>query len=160
MDITPEIANTWQPILKQASHSMPPSLPDIAAEQRGQVIELWRQQYQQATAEQRVGLAVFAYQLGVHEYALKMLAEEDYQKRLSGVRLLGYMRDESVWPQINELAHHEDTEISLTAFAAMTSINEGRAIEDCLDLIASRASWPIERVADILREALENEATN
>ena len=158
MHIDDKIRQEWHPILTLAGQTMPQSMPILDDNNRAQVIELWAQAYQQANPQERVGLAVFAYMLDTHEHALRLLADSDYQQRLKGVKILGYMRDESVWPQISELARNDDTEISLTAFAAMTSINEGRAVEECLDLIASRESWPIERIKGILEEALGEEA--
>ncbi|MDH5302434.1 MAG: HEAT repeat domain-containing protein, partial [Gammaproteobacteria bacterium] len=151
------IRQQWQPILTLAGQAMPQSMPLLDDGDRPQVIELWAQTYQHARPQERIGLAVFSYLLNTHEYALQLLADNDYQQRIKAVRILGYMRDESVWPKISELARGDDTEISLTAFAAMTSINEGRAIEECLDLIASRESWPIERLKGILEEALGEE---
>ncbi len=116
----------WQPIMCAAQNAMPKNLPTLDKSHARTFIEEWNRLYEQSDESEKIGLAVLAYRVQIHRYAAAMLIDRKSDIRLSGIRILGYMRDETSWPILIRLLQHQDEATSATAMKALHQINERR----------------------------------
>ena len=145
-----QFLSTWRPIMQQAMSKMPEKLPDLPRKHARLFIDEWNLQYENADQNEKIGLAVLAYRVDIHRYASAMLIDGNSNIRLSGIRLLGYMRDESAWKILAGLLNHADKTVALTALVALFQINERRAKDELSELIISRDDWSKEFVLKLL----------
>ena len=142
--------STWRPIMHQAMAKMPEILPELPRKNAKLFIDEWNLLYENANENDKIGLAVLAYRVDIHRYAAAMLIDGDSNIRLSGIRLLGYMRDETAWNILAGLLNHDDKTVALTSLVALFQINERRARDELSELIISRDDWSREFVLKLL----------
>ncbi|MDH5219075.1 MAG: HEAT repeat domain-containing protein [Gammaproteobacteria bacterium] len=145
-----QFLSTWRPIMHQAMTKMPEKLPELARKNAKLFIDEWNLLYENANENDKIGLAVLAYRVDIHRYAAAMLIDGDSNIRLSGIRLLGYMRDETAWKILAGLLNHTDKTVALTALVSLFQINERRARDELSELIVSRDDWSREFVLKLL----------
>ena len=145
-----QFLSTWRPIMQQAMSKMPEKLPELPRKHARLFIDEWNLLYENANENDKIGLAVLAYRVDIHRYAAAMLIDGDSSIRLSGIRLLGYMRDETAWKILAGLLNHTDKTVALTALVALFQINERRARDELSELIISRDDWSKEFVLKLL----------
>lgn len=150
-----EFLELWQPLFEQAKTSMPQHLPVLPKALRRMFIDQWNKTYESADDAGKTGLAVLAYRLDIHRFATGMLLHRRADVRLAGVKILGYMRDETAWPLLTALLTQRNPQVSLAAFAALFSINSRRAIDDLAPIIFQRTDWPGENICQILKGVKE-----
>jgi hypothetical protein len=146
-----EFLDLWQPVLDQAKRQMPEQLPCLSKKDVRYFIDAWNAAYEAANDDEKVGLAVLAYRVDIHRYAAGMLIDRKTERRLGGIKILGYMSDESAWPVLLTLANSDDPDVSLTALRSLVQINIGRTIAELFDAIISRKDWPTEQLVSIFR---------
>ena len=142
----------WRPLMEQAMTSMPAELPQLPKSYVRFVINEWNRLYEVSGPEARVGLAVFACRLNIHRYAVGMLIDRKPEVRLAGVKILGYVGDESNWAVLASLARQKHQEVAFAALAALVRINGRRAVEELLNEIVSRIDWSTADIIDLLKE--------
>lgn len=148
---------TWPIIMEQAKVSLPPELPKLERRNAKWFIDDWNRQYESATDEEKIGLAVLAYRVDIHRYAAGMLIEGKKETRMAGIRILGYMRDESAWAILKErLLQHPDPDLSLASLNALFQINERRAREELEIDIKQRTDWPTDKLNTVLQSFYPN----
>lgn len=144
--------DNWKPILTQAMTSSPQKVPRLTRPDAKFFIDEWNRLYETANKENKTALAVFAYRLEIHRYAAGMLIDHRLNVRLSGIKILGNMGDESAWTLLSALIKHSQSDISFAAFKALTKINSRRWLDEFLELMLTRYDWPIERLVETLSE--------
>ncbi|MDH5300165.1 MAG: HEAT repeat domain-containing protein [Gammaproteobacteria bacterium] len=132
-----ECEATWRPLIEKAKTTLPNPIPALKKSHAKYFIEIWNQAFASATPEERIGLAVLAYRVEVHRYAAGMLIHSSDNTRHEGIRILGYMGDETVWSLLSKLASHEEQITSQMALTALLQINEGRARREFPEQIRS-----------------------
>ena len=145
-----KVLSLWRPIMLQAMSKMPDKLPELPRKNAKTFIDEWNQLYENANENEKIGLAVLAYRAEIHRYASAMLIDANSSIRLSGIRILGYMRDESAWQILTGLLAHPDKTVALTALVALFQINERRAADELADQISKREDWSKEYVSKLL----------
>ena len=141
-----EFRNIWSPLLAQAETNMPQNIPMLEKRYARFFIQEWLNLYLSAPDSGKVGLAVFAYRVDIHRYAAGMLIDSNPENRILGIRILGYMRDESTWPILVGLLKHPDREVAVASLGALFQVNERRAREELQTLLAGSASFHPENV--------------
>jgi hypothetical protein len=149
--------SVWQPIMQRAKAKMPEQLPDLPRKFARVFIEEWNTQYENSDENEKIGLAVLAYRVDIHRYAAGMLIDSDSGIRLSGIRILGYMRDESSWPVLTALLGHSDKTVAMTAMVSLFQINERRAKDELSEEITSRPDWTKEYISQLLEPVCDTE---
>lgn len=153
--------DTWHPLMEEAKGVLPASIPVLQRHEARWFIEDWNDRYENASESEQIGLAVLAYRVDIHRYAAGMLIEGKKETRLAGVRLLGYMRDESAWQLLKErLLLHPDPELSFTALHSLFQINERRAKDEFASKIPTRKDWPQERLKSVLQTYLPENSSS
>lgn len=148
---------TWRPIMQRAKTNMPEELPELPRKLAKVFIEEWNSQYENANENEKIGLAVLAYRVDIHRYAAGMLIDSDSGIRLSGIRILGYMRDESSWQILKALLAHTDKTVALTAMVSLFQINERRAKDELSEDISKRQDWTKEYISQLLEPVCDTQ---
>lgn len=142
----------WLNLIQVAKTRLPDKMPELKASDAIMFIEEWNRQYECASEEEKIGLAVLAYQIHINQYATGMLIEGKEAVRLNGIKLLGYMRDESSWRIMSSLVKHDNTNVSFAAFKSSLQINERRACDEFMSIVFARRDWIINEVVTLLKK--------
>lgn len=121
-----QVLDTWQPVFDSARHQLVKPPGPLSRQAVRLLIQQWLDNYEHAQTEEKIGLAVLAYRLDIHRYALGMLIEDE-DNCLIGIRILGYLGEEAAWPTLRAIALGDDPELAHAARRALEQINQGRA---------------------------------
>ena len=104
-----------------------------------------------------VRMSGLARQLGVQEYARKLMHQRDLRRRLLAVIFLGDLRDRTSWSDLEEFLTNENSLLSILAARSLIKIDQERALPLVFAEVVRREDWPETRVALRLRSVLNAE---
>ena len=150
------VQTRWRQIFARAMMSRREAeeleLPRIRRRERTELLEAWNRARDAVEGIAADNLVVLGWRTGLGEYARQLLKRRRLSAQLLALQTLGHLRDTDSWDAIRDLAHSPNTAVAATAAAALTDIDDARAIETLMPLIATRDDWPRTKVSMMLRK--------
>ncbi|MGB9791539.1 MAG: HEAT repeat domain-containing protein [Thermacetogeniaceae bacterium] len=142
----------WLPVLAEAAAGNSPGLPALGPGDWEYFLALWCHFQESLQGESRENLLSLGRALGLEREAKGMLASRDGFKRALAITALGYLREETEWGRIAEIAEENEGIEGYIAALALARIDPKRAAAVVVPVVARRSFWPQERVAALLKE--------
>lgn len=130
------------------------SLPALAARDFFLFMNYWLGFQEGISGHAAIRLNGLARQLGMAEYARKLLHGRALRRRLPAVVFLGNLRDRASWAELEKYLFHENSLLSILAARALLNIDQNRALPLVFAELIRRDDWPETRVALRLRSVL------
>ena len=140
----------WRPILLDNLYSAPDSLTAVAAKDTLSFLILWSNMQETLQGEAKDQLNVLARSLEMDQRAIEMLSSRKLSRRLLAVTVLGHLREDEVWADIESLVYEKRITLAINALHALARINPLRATHVIVPFLAETDNWPEYRVANIL----------
>ncbi len=141
---------TWEPILIEATVSVPSVLPRLARSDTLAVLTLWNHLQESVVGDASERLNQLARQVGIPSRAARMLRRGSLRERLTAIVTLGRLRERSAWPLLCTYAGVAHVPLSLAAARALVHVDPAAAATYLMPLVLRRADWPAARVATLL----------
>lgn len=149
---TQNFREVWQPLLFEYLDGERQALPALTRRDWADFLYLWNYLQGSVRGLANERLNALAAEVKLTSKAHQLLKRVSVPRRLLAIQALGYLRDETAWEKLAQLAQGKHTELSLTAAQALFRINPGRAAEILLPLIVRREDWSPALVAGFFRD--------
>lgn len=147
------LLNRWRPLLMASLYQAPESLPSLSLFDMPDFLDLWNHLHESLEGDARVSLNRVAVMAHVPSAVSRMLRSGGFEQRLLAVRSAGNLRLVTLWDGLCGLLECDSTGLSLAAAQALVRIDASRAVPLLMTRFRMRDDWPVQRVAEILREA-------
>ena len=128
-------------------------LPRIARADKEPLMRLWIEMRSNVEGAAATRLKVLADRLSLQAFARKCLRRRSLSTRLLGLHCLGHFGDKATWAWVEPELNSENTAVSISAAAALASIDPERGIERIVAMLTDRRDWPRTQVMQILHAA-------
>ncbi|HUP96884.1 MAG TPA: HEAT repeat domain-containing protein [Usitatibacter sp.] len=146
------VQEQWRGALQQAAEDPHAArLDPIGALDLPYFIALWNRAQEPQHGEVAERLAVFLALQGLDKRALRLMHRPSKRLRIIGIQAAGHLREASVWPRLEKIAHARDPVTSFAAVLALVRIDPRRALEVLAASIPERADWPLARLATVFQ---------
>lgn len=143
----------WEGIIAESLDQLPQKLPQIEKRDAVSFMMLWNHLQASLRAESKEKLNRLAREADIDVIAMNLIERGSLDERLLAVNTLGWLRHDTNWEKLMEIANSADPVYSLSAAKALIRIDAEKAVPKLIPLIAAREDWSTETVAAILREA-------
>ncbi len=147
------LVQAWRPVLSAAALGQPVILPEPASRDMPALLTLWNHAVEAAGGPLQPGMALLARRTGMDKAALRLLEHGWLRKRLLAIVTLGNLRERAALDALLGTVRAGNPFLSLAAGRAAVQVDPAAAMPVLAPLIASRADWPRDKVAGLLREA-------
>lgn len=147
-----QVQRQWLPVLAQTAAGIPVQFPALNRGEEEPFLVLWCHFQESLQGESRANLISLGKKLGLEKKARSMISAKDSFRRALAITALGYLRDESEWERIADIAEHNEGIEGYLAALSLARIDSRRAARVVIPVIARRSFWPQERVAALLKE--------
>lgn len=157
---------TWRPLLLQTLDDKRANEPENILRRRMAIraahqakadwltfLHLWNHLHESQRLKAHMRLNEVGHIVGVHQVALRMLANGDARDRLMAIATLGNLDEASAFEPLHELAARADPFLSLAAARSLIHLDPRESMSVLMPLISERADWAPTKLASILREA-------
>lgn len=143
----------WQPVLVLRALGEKVALPVLEKHDINRFLILWLHLQESLLGEPRAHLNTVMNEINLSGELYKRLFKGTLADRMIAITTHGYLRDEHVWNELEDLLHSPTSALSISAARALTSINPTKAAPIVFPVIAERRDWPAQKVARILKES-------
>ncbi len=143
----------WEGIIAESLDQLPQNLPQVKKRDAVSFMMLWNHLQASLRAESKEKLNRLAREADIDVIAMNFLERGSLDERLLAINTLGWLRHDTNWEKLIEIANSVDPIYSLIAAKALIRIDAEKAVPRLIPLIAAREDWSIGTVSAILREA-------
>jgi hypothetical protein len=147
------VLDRWRPLLMASLYEHPESLPPLSRFDLPDFLALWNHLHQSLGGEARDSLNRVAVMARVPAAVSRMLRQKNFDRRLVALQTAGNLRLAATWDVLRELLVSGSPGLSLAAAQALVRIDATRAVPLLMPHLLKRDAWPMQGVAEILREA-------
>lgn len=145
----------WQPVLVQSALGEKLALPTLGESDVDRFLILWLHFQESLLGEPRTHLNALMYEVDLSAELKRRLLRGSVADRMVAITSFGYLKDQSVWNELENLVHSPVLVLSILAARALVSIDAAKAVPIVFPVIAERRDWPAPKVARILKESPE-----
>lgn len=151
---TRRLRELWWPIFSEALAVN--ALADIqefkvsGSARKAELLREWCRFRSHVRGSSTANLNVLAEHLDLLTIARQRLSRHSVSNKLLAIQAVGYLRDRSSWPVLQEMLDSPNIAISITAAAALVNIDPEQAMPLIIPLIGKRARWPRTQVGPLL----------
>ena len=143
----------WRPIVMACAlgDAVPPQLPVLAARERWPFMQLWLQGQMSVQGPGRQRLAELGQATGCREMALARLDSGHYSERMVGMLALGFLRDASSVPRLQERLGHGSNHSVIYAARALLEIDAAQHAQAVVQALLACAELDRSLVSVLLK---------
>ena len=145
----------WQPVLVKRALGEHTALPILSKSDVDRFLILWLHFQGSMLGEPRGHLNAIIHDVGLLKELKRRLHKGSVIDRMVAITSFGYLREQSVWNELENLVRSPVLVLSILAARALVSIDSAKAILIVFPLFAERRDWPAQKVAQILNESPE-----